>query len=131
MLKFKLSSRGYSLVTLRKSFLRFCNFYHAPMKYGAQSSCDLWKMIEDTIFENSCYVYDQKSVKALTKPCIVPIEDIFATEKQPFSNLLKTSKIVLETIDYTSKSRIVSQDKITKSRILSQGEMTIVPIPIK
>ena len=131
MLKFKLSSRGYSLVTLRKSFLRFCNFYHAPMKYGAQSSCDLWKMIEDTIFENSCYVYDQKLVKALTKPCIVPLEDIFATEKQPFSSLLKNSKIVLETIDYTSKSSIVSQGKIAKSRILSQSEMTIVPIPIK
>ena len=89
------------------------------MKYSVPNSSDLWEMAGDSVFKNSCYVYDQTSVKALTKPCTVRLEDIYAHEKQPFNNL-KHSKIILEKIDYNSKSRT-----------LSQGIVTAIPTPMR
>ena len=81
MLKNKLSSRGYNLVSLRKCFLRFCRTYPAPLKYGPTDEA-LWDMTKGNVFGGSCCVYDQDAVKALTKPCIVRLQDLYINDKK-------------------------------------------------
>ena len=90
MLKDKLSSRGYSIETLRKNFLRFCLFYPAPLKYGS-SDVVLWDMTSGTVFGGSCCVYDQDAVKKLIKPCSIRLTDIGTVhEKQGQSSISPT-----------------------------------------
>ena len=83
MLKNKLSSRGYNLVSLRKCFLRFCNIYPAPLKYGPTNEA-LWDLTNKNIFGGSCYVYDQNAVRTLTKPCTICLEDLYNKDKKVY-----------------------------------------------
>ena len=83
MLKNKLSSRGYNLVSLRKCFLRFCNIYPAPLKYGPTNEA-LWDLTNKNILGGSCYVYDQNAVRTLTKPCTICLEDLYNKDKKVY-----------------------------------------------
>ena len=76
MLRIKLSGRGYSLQTLRKSFLKFCGSYPAPSKYGVHDGFSLWEFTTDDILATSCYVFDHGAVRKLTKQCSIVLRDI-------------------------------------------------------
>ena len=80
MLKVKLSGRGYNIRTLGKSFLKFCNVYPAPSKYGVHDGYVLWDLTIGCAFATSCYSYDLESVKKLTRECSVNLKDIFLAD---------------------------------------------------
>ena len=75
MLKNKLSSRGYRLVTLQKYFRKFCLVYPAPLKYGP-TDVQMWELTEGNVFGSSCWVYDENAIKNITKPCTVRLKNL-------------------------------------------------------
>ena len=81
MLKHKLVSRGYEVALLRKRFLKFCIFYHAPYKYGPTDEA-LWDMTEDDVFGGSCLVDDREAVAALIKPCSIVLKDLYPKKEK-------------------------------------------------
>ena len=99
MLKNKLSSRGYSLITLKKYFRKFCLVYPAPLKYGP-TDVQMWDLTESSVLGSSCCVYDQNAVKNLTKPCTVR----------------------LNTLNYTNIELVKKDTEIVEAPILSVSD---------
>ena len=109
LIRKKLSTRGYSITTLYKYFLKFCSKYPANLKYGVQDGRALWNLTYSKS-TSSCCVYDENTTRAMVKPCKIVLKDVYDGVKSKSSHLLKNCFVPLLDVslhDHFTKRRLV------------------------